>query len=76
MELNQFLEVFVEQFDDTDISMLKPTTVLRDLEEWSSLMVLAIIAMADEEYNIRLKGEDIRSVITVMDLFELINSRI
>lgn len=76
MELGQFLEVFVEQFDDTDISKLKPTTVLRDLEEWSSLMVLAIIAMADEEYNVRIKGEEIKSVITVLDLFKLIDSRI
>ena len=59
MELNEFIENFAEQFDDTDASEIKADTVFKELDEWSSLVALSVIAMVDEEYDITIKGESI-----------------
>lgn len=75
MELNQFVENFVAQFDDTDASEITASTVFKELEEWSSLVALSIIAMVDEEYDVRIKGEDIRNSSTVEDLYKVIEGR-
>lgn len=75
MELKDFIENFAAQFDDTDASEIQAETVFKDLEEWSSLIALSVIAMADEEYEVTLKGEDIRSSNTVEDLFNLISNK-
>jgi acyl carrier protein len=75
MELNQFIEKFAEQLEDTDPSTLNPDTAFRALEEWSSLTALSIIAMVDEEYEVVIKGDDIRNASTIHDLFELVKSR-
>ena len=72
MELNQFVENFAAQFDDTDASVFTPATNFRELDEWSSLIALSIIAMVDEEYDVTLKGDDIRRAATIEDLFNTV----
>lgn len=75
MELNDFIEKFAEQFDETDASEFKAETEFKALEEWSSLMALSVIAMVDDEYDVTLKGDDIRSSETIEDLFNLVKSK-
>lgn len=75
MELKDFIENFASQFDDTDISVFSSNTDFKALEEWSSLIALSIIAMVDEEYDVRIKGDDIRACVTIEDLFSLVMSR-
>jgi len=67
--LEVFVELFAEQFDDTDPSTIKAETVFHELEEWSSLIGLSIIAMVDEEFDVALKGDDVKSSVTVEDLY-------
>lgn len=75
MELKEFIENFAAQFDDTDASEIKAETVFKELDEWSSLIALSLIAMVDEEYDVTLKGEDIRTSNTVEDLFNVVKSK-
>lgn len=76
MELKEFIENFVEQFEDTDASEITAATEFKNLDEWSSLIALSVIAMVDEEYDVTLKGDDIRNSSTVEDLFNLVKSRV
>lgn len=76
MELKEFIEHFAEQFDDTEVSVFQTDTKFKELDEWSSLLALSIIAMVDEEYDVRIKGDDIRSSVTIEDLFNLVKKRI
>lgn len=76
MELKDFLSNFADQFDDTDASEITATTVFHDLDEYSSLIALSIIAMVDEEYDVQLKGDDMRSAVTVEDLFNIVKSKV
>lgn len=75
MELKDFIANFAEQFEDTDVNDIQATTVFKELDEWSSLLALSVIAMVDEEYEVTLKGEDIRNANTVEDLFNVVKSR-
>ena len=76
MELSTFIENFADQFEETEASEIKPDTVFKDLDEWCSLIALSVIAMVDEEYDVQLKGDDIRSCNTVEDLFNIVQSRL
>ena len=69
MDINTFIDNFAEQFDDTSADQIKAETNFRDLDEWSSLIALSIIAMVDEEYGVTLKGDDIKNSTTVQDIF-------
>ena len=75
MELKDFIANFADQFDDTDASEIQANTVFHDLEEYSSLIALSIIAMVDEEYDVQLKGDDMRAAVTVEDLFNIVKSK-
>ena len=75
MDLKEFIENFASQFEDTDASAIKAETKFRELDEWSSLLALSVIAMVDEEYEVQLRGDDMRSVQTVEDLFNIVKSR-
>jgi len=75
MEINEFIENLAAQFDDTSADQLKPETEFRALSEWSSLIALSIIAMADEEYGVTLKGDDIKGATTVQDLFDVVKAK-
>lgn len=75
MELNEFVENFADQFDDTDASEIKAETVFKKLDEWSSLVALSVIAMVDEEFDVTIKGDDIRNSNTVEDLFNVIKAK-
>ena len=76
MELREFIEKFAEQFDDTDASEIKAETEFKELDEWSSLIALSVIAMVDEEYDITIKGDDIRNAKTVEDLYNNVKAKI
>ena len=67
--LDEFVALFAEQFDDTDASEFTASTVFHDLEEWSSLIGLSIIAMVDEEFEVALNADDMISSATIEDLY-------
>lgn len=75
MEIKEFIENFAAQFDDTDASVFTPETVFHELDEYSSLIALSLIAMVDEEYDVALKGDDMRSAVTIQDLFDIVKSK-
>ena len=75
MEIKEFIQNFTDQFDETDINEFTPETVFHDLEEYSSLVALSIIAMINEEYDVTLKGNDMSAAVTIEDLFNIVKSK-
>jgi acyl carrier protein len=73
--LEEFIELFAEQFDETDASEFQASTAFHDLEEWSSLIALSVIAMVDEEFEVTLKGDDIRAAVTIEDLYNTVKTK-
>lgn len=75
MDITTFVQDFARQFEDTEASEFSADTIFKDLDEWSSLSALLIIAMVDENYDVRIKGEDIRNSSTIQDLFDIVKDR-
>ena len=74
--LEEFVELFAEQFDETDASEITADKNFRELVEWSSLIGLSIIAMVDEEVGVTLRGEDMRKANTPAELYEIVKSKL
>lgn len=74
--LDEFVALFAEQFDETDASEITSTTAFHELDEWSSLIGLSVIAMVDEEFDVALKGDDVKSSVTVEDLYNKVVSKL
>ncbi len=75
MEINDFIQKFAEQFEETEVSQFAPETKFRDLEEWSSIIGLSIILMVDEEYGITLEAADVQKANTIEELFNIVQSK-
>ena len=76
MKINEFIANFADQFEETEVKVFAPETRYRDLDEWSSLIALSILAMIDEEYDVQLKGEEMRGTNTIKELFDLVVSKL
>lgn len=73
--LEEFTLLFAEQFDETDPATITQDTAYHELDEWSSLIGLSIIAMVDEEFDVAIKGDDIMNSSTIKDLYEKVISK-
>lgn len=75
MELNEFISAFADQFDETDASEIQADTEFLELEEWSSLTGMSVIAMVKTQYGKTITGKEIRSCETVEELYNLVASK-
>lgn len=75
MELNEFVAQFAAQFDDTDSSEIQASTAFHDLDEWSSLTGLAVIALVMTEYGKTITGSELKTCITVEDVFNVVKNK-
>lgn len=75
MKLKDFLIDFADQFDDTDASEIQADTEFHELEEWDSLVALAILNMTEKKYGKRITFDDMKGCDTVEDLFNVIQSK-
>jgi len=76
MELQKFIDRFASLFERTDAISFSAHTKFKELDEWSSMLTLATIAMTDQEYKVILKAADFRDSSTLEDLFLIIHSRL
>jgi len=75
MDAQKFVKDFADQFEEANRDEIRLDTAFRSLQEWSSMMALVIIAMADERYNVTLTGDDIRASQTVGDIFRVVERK-
>lgn len=75
MTLNEFVERFAEEFDETPAEQFNADTAFKSLDEWGSLTALSIVSMVDEEYDKRITGADLRSVSTIEELYNLVEAK-
>jgi len=75
MELSTFIKDFAELFEETDPDFFKARTKFRDIEEWSSLQALSVIAMVDAKYKVKLTGGDIRESVIIEDIFNKVKTK-
>lgn len=74
--MNEFIKNFSNQFDETDMELFTPDCVFHDLEEWSSLVGLAILNMIVKKYGVKVAPAELKSCITIADVYQLVQSKI
>jgi len=75
MEQQEFIKNFSSQFDDTEASVFTIETRFRELEEWSSLVALAVMNMISKKYGVKLTPEEMKPTQTVQELYDLVMSK-
>lgn len=75
MELSEFIENIADQFENTDRTLFTADTNIWEVEEFTSLIALSIISMIDEEYDVVIKGSDVKGIKTIGELFEVVKSK-
>ena len=76
MNIQEFIENFADQLDDTEVADLNADTNFRELDDWPSLSALAVLGMIDDEYDVQLKGNEMRGANTIQELFDLVSSKL
>lgn len=75
MEEEKFLEQFIAQFDDEPTGVTMDTD-FRDIDDWDSLTALGVISMIDDEYNVKVSGEELKSSKSVRDIFNIVKTKV
>lgn len=75
MELKDFVTEFADQFDETDSREIAAETVFHDLDEWDSLVALAVLNMAEKKYGKKITFDEMKKCVTVEDLFKVVESK-
>ena len=74
MEINEFVTNFADQFEDTNPESITASTVFHDLEEWDSLVALAVLNMCDKKYGKKITFDQMKVCVTVQNLFETVQN--
>ena len=67
--LDEFVALCADLFDESDAGKITATTPFHEVDGWSSLIGLSLIGVVAEEFNIGLKGNDIKNAVTLEDLY-------
>ena len=67
--MKEFILFFAEQFDETADNLIMAKAKFRDLEEWTSMHALLVLAMIDENYDVVLPADILESCETIEDIF-------
>ena len=76
MELKEFIKKFALQFEDEDPQSFNADTDYHELDSWSSMTSLMVVAMIYQEYGVELDSQDVRNSDTIEDLYELVKNNI
>jgi acyl carrier protein len=75
MDIQELIIYIEEEFEEVDKGTLHPESSIRDIEGWSSMHALILIALVDNHYDILLTGEELKNALTIQDLYNAILKR-
>ena len=73
--IDEFIKTLETEFDELEPGTLQSETKFTDLDEWSSMHSLIIIALIDTEYNVTITGEDLMGIKKVEELYNIVKAR-
>jgi len=75
MELKDYVLNFAEQFEDTDPEEIVATTKFHDLEEWDSLIALAVLNMTEKKCGKKITFDEMKKCVTIEDLYNIVAAK-
>ena len=73
--MEEFIKNFSAQWDETDAREVTPECEFHELEEWSSLVGLAILNMIVKKYGVKVAPAELKACVTIKDLYDLVESK-
>lgn len=73
--IHELIEAFSSELDSTDRSLIGPNTKFRDLEEWSSLLAINLVAIAEGGCRTYFDMNDLNKCDTIQDLYEMLKNK-
>ena len=71
MDIKEFIEKFAEAIEVENVEELTAGTEFHELDEWSSLSVMLLIAFFDEEFEKEITQTQIKEAKSIQDLFNI-----
>ncbi|MFA5417112.1 MAG: acyl carrier protein [Bacteroidales bacterium] len=75
MNISEFIEKVVAEFDDIEPGTLTPQTVLKEAFTWDSVNALIFLAHVNVEYDVEISANELIEAETVQDLYNLVASK-
>lgn len=75
VSIAEFIKEIETEIEEIESGTLKPETAFRELATWSSMHALIILALIDTNYDVTLSGEELRTCVTVQDLYVLVKNK-
>jgi acyl carrier protein len=75
LNIHDLINYIETEFEEIENGTLIPESSIRDIEGWSSMHALILIALIDNNYDILLTGEELKNALTIQDLYDVILKR-
>lgn len=70
------MEIFYAELAEIlEVDEINRDDELEDFENWDSLAILEIVSMVDEKYGVTIESKEVKKLVTVRDLEDLIKSK-
>jgi acyl carrier protein len=76
MTLEAFTKALEEEFEEITPGTISPDSNYREIEGWSSMHALIVIAFVDNHYDIILSAADLKQTSTIKDLYNIVQQRV
>lgn len=76
MTIETFTRNLELEFEEITPGTLTPSTHYREIEGWSSMHALIVIAFVDTHYDLILNAAELKKTQTIEDLYTLVQSKI
>jgi len=70
-----FIEKITYLFDETDPSEITIDTEFKNLDEWSSLVAMGLVATITDEYNVSVTVSEIQKLVTFEDVAKFVDEK-
>ncbi len=68
-------DFYTELAEILEVDEVKREDELEEFENWDSLTILEVASMVDEKYGVTIASKEVKGLITVGDLEDLIRSK-
>lgn len=73
--IDDFIKEFMSLLDSTNHIKITPETKFRDLDDWSSLLAIDLVAVAEKGFHTTFDMSELNKCDTIQDLYEIIKKR-
>ncbi|MFN8284398.1 MAG: hypothetical protein U0U67_14350 [Chitinophagales bacterium] len=76
MSIADFIDRIESEYEDIPKGVLTADVPFRDVVDWTSVNALLLMALISTEYDTNIEVEELKSCITLRDLWNIIESKI